>query len=103
MGLKEIEKNKEERKTEIDFRKILYALLILIFVLALYFLFSIKETKINEDEILKITNEEQAVKDFIEKNPGYKTRIVLLSKENLTSLSEKFPSLYANIPKQNFL
>lgn len=104
MGLKDIERKEEKKEKKIyvksDTVKILIAaILLLIIFIASYFLFFIPKKEITENEILRITQQESVVKDFISKNPKYERRITFLTKQNVTSLSENFPALYGDLPK----
>jgi len=60
---------------------------------------TLSEQEIN-DSLLEIAFQEPEVESFIAKNSDYHTEITVLSPENITQLSKKYPAIYGNLPSK---
>lgn len=58
------------------------------------------ETQQLDSVLLEIAGQEAAVASFIAENPGYSYEVTVLTPENLTELSEKYPVVYGNLPRK---
>jgi hypothetical protein len=57
-------------------------------------------SKLTDAQVLKIASQEPIIKDFVSRNPKYLTKVSFLSVKNVTSLSEKSPAIYSDLPKK---
>ncbi len=52
------------------------------------------------DSLLEIASHEPEVGSFIARNPDYHTETTVLSEENITYLSRKYPAVFSNLPNK---
>lgn len=121
MGLKDTtrelkrKESGEERKQFIVGKNAILIILFTIFFIFIFFssykIFFEKEgsdekvikkyTRLTDAEVLRICSQEEITKDFVAKNAKYSSKISLLTLENLTPLSIKYPAIYADLPKKD--
>lgn len=91
----------DSNRLRVDGKLILLAvvgfLVICVAFIAFLILSPILNRGVSDEEILMAANREPITQNFISMNPKYSTNITFISKQDLVSLSEKYPAIYGDL------